>query len=229
MWQPVRSNELEILDLGSDYYSPEEYDECLSLLYKVNRLLGGFKSTERAFKALPFTPKSILEVGCGGGYLCQVLHQVFPEASITGIDLSTAAIAHAKFHCNGPNVTFSAQREKKLEYDEGSFDVVTTMLVCHHMTDEELVQFLKEAYRTCSQAVIINDLQRHFLAYASFSLIAPIAFPNRLIWNDGRLSVKRGFRRSDWIRVLKQAGFRENQWMLKWNWAFRWTLTLRKM
>lgn len=229
MWQPVRSNELEILDLGREYYSPEEYDECLSLLYKVNRLLGGFKATERAFKSLPFRPRSILEVGCGGGYLCHVLHQAFPGADITGIDLSTAAIAHAKLHCGFPKITFSVQKEKKLECAEGSFDVVTTMLVCHHMTDDELVQFLKEAYRACSQAVIINDLQRHFLAYASFSLIAPIAFPNRLIWNDGRLSVRRGFRKADWSRILKQAGFSESQWTLTWNWAFRWTLTLRKM
>jgi 2-polyprenyl-3-methyl-5-hydroxy-6-metoxy-1,4-benzoquinol methylase len=192
-------------------------------------LLGGFKATKRAFKALLSVPRSILDVGCGGGYLCQYLHQLYPEAKITGIDLSKAAVAHAKVHCASQNVSFSVQNEKRLDYAENSFDIVTTILVCHHMTDEELVQFLKEAYRTCSQAVIINDLQRHILAYVSFSLVAPILFPNRLIWNDGRPSARRAFRREDWVRLMRQAGFSDQQWTLTWNWAFRWVLTLRKM
>jgi 2-polyprenyl-3-methyl-5-hydroxy-6-metoxy-1,4-benzoquinol methylase len=75
------------------------------------------------------------------------------------------------------------QKEKTLSYPDNSFDVVTTMLVCHHMTDEEIVQFLKDSYRICKKAVIINDLQRHLLAYVSFSLIAPIIF--RLAHSNG--------------------------------------------
>jgi 2-polyprenyl-3-methyl-5-hydroxy-6-metoxy-1,4-benzoquinol methylase len=229
MWQPKRSYQPEILDLGS--YTPDEYDSCLKLLCRVNRLLGGFKATKRAFHALKSAPTSILEVGCGGGYLCQQLHRLFPQASIKGIDLSSAAISHADKELPiglRDKVSFSLQDSKNLDFKQGSFDVVTTMLVCHHMTDEELVQFLQEAYHISSKAVVINDLQRHFLAYWSFSLIAPFLFRNRLIWNDGRISVRRAFRKSDWKRLMERAGFHESQWKLTWNWAFRWTLTLRK-
>lgn len=232
MWQPERSQALEIMDLGNQYYSPQEYESCLKYLGKVNRLLGGFKATERAFKALNISPQTVLEVGCGGGYLCVYLQRLFPQSEFLGIDLSQEAISHAYRHLPKPaekRIKFAVQKNKCLEFEEDAFDVVTTILVCHHMTEEELVQFLKDAYRISSKAVIINDIHRHWLAYIGFSLLAPFAFPNRLIWHDGRTSVKRAFRREDWVKALKQAGFEESQWTLTWNWLFRWTLTLRKI
>ncbi|MCB1113016.1 MAG: methyltransferase domain-containing protein [Chlamydiia bacterium] len=231
MWQDKRSNEQEILDLGSAHYSAEEYNNCLKLLERINFFLGGFRASWKALKALNKSPASILEVGCGGGYLCQHLHRWFPYATVQGIDISSEAIDHAQKHLPvdfKKNVFFRIQDDKTIEYPDNSFDVVTTMLVCHHMTDDELVTFLQQSYRVCSQAVVINDLHRHILAYISFSLVAPFAFPNRLIWHDGRLSVRRSFHKRDWLSLLEKAGFQKHQYTLKWNPAFRWTLTIKK-
>ncbi|MDB2613644.1 methyltransferase domain-containing protein [Chlamydiales bacterium] len=228
MWQNKRCKDQELIDLGPDYYTPKEYDQCLTLLSRVNLLLGGFKATKKAFKALNTTPQTILEVGCGGGYLSRYLNSLYPQAKIRGIDISEKAIIHAKKGLSNENIAFHLQKDKTLDYQENAFDVVTTLLVCHHMTDDELITFLKESYRICSDAVIINDLHRHILAYISFSLVTPFAFPNRLIWHDGRLSVRRSFRKKEWIALLTKAGFNKNQYTLKWRWAFRWTLTLKK-
>lgn len=232
MWQDNRSTEPELLDLGNAHYSQNEYTSCLRYLQKINVLLGGFRATKRALNSLDRPPDSILEIGCGGGYLCQRMHRWFPNASILGVDISDAAIAHAKSHLpdsDRKRVIFEEQESKKLKYPDNSFDVVTTMLVCHHMTDDELIFFLQESYRICKKAVVINDLQRHLLAYLSFSCIAPILFPNRLIWHDGRLSIRRSFRQEDWVLLLEKAGFAKDQYALKWNPAFRWTLTIRKL
>lgn len=231
MWQNKRSEKKEILDLGKEHYSQEEYKSCLKFLEKINILLGGFRATRLAFQALKKKPASILEIGCGGGYLCHRLHEWFPKAKVQGIDISRDAIDHAKKHLPEDfkeKITFNIQNDKTLKFPDNSFDVVTTMLVCHHMTDDELVDFLKEGYRISSQAVIINDLHRHILAYISFSLITPFLFPHRLIWHDGRLSVRRSFRKRDWLSLLEKAGFQKHQYSLKWNRAFRWTLTIRK-
>lgn len=230
MWQNNRSSEQEILDLGPEHYSAAEYDRCLELLCRVNRVLGGFRATRKAFKALKEHPISILEVGCGGGYQCRDLHQLFPEAIITGIDINRAAIAHAKklfSNTCGDKVSFHVQQDKSLKFPDKSFDAVTATLVCHHMSDDELVLFLQECSRISSRAVIINDLHRHILAYLSYSLIAPFAFPSRLLWHDGRLSIKKSFRHRDWIGLMKKAGFNENHYELNWHWAFRWTLTIK--
>lgn len=226
MWQARRSYEQEILDLGPEHYTSEEYEHCLTLLGRINSLLGGFRATLKALKKLP-TPRSILEIGCGGGYLCRYLNSWYPQTAIRGIDISREAIAFAERH-KVENVSFSVQADKTLHFPDNSFDVVTTMLVCHHMDDEELVRFLQESYRVCREAVVINDLQRHVLAYLSYSLITPFLFANRLIWHDGRLSIRRSFRKSDWTALLEKAGFQKSRYDLKWNWAFRWTLTLRK-
>jgi ubiquinone/menaquinone biosynthesis C-methylase UbiE len=231
MWQNKRSYTQEILDKGPDHYSSHEYHHCLELLNRVNWLLGGFRASKKAFSQLKTPPESILEIGCGGGYFCQLLKRWYPQARIIGTDLNPSAIEHAIDACPldlSKTIKFELQKTLELPYLDNSFTVVTTMLVSHHMTDEELIVFLKECYRICSQAVILNDLHRHFLAYASFSFIAPLFFPNRLIWNDGRLSVKRSFQKKDWIDLLEKAGFKRDQYTLRWHWAFRWTLTLRK-
>jgi 2-polyprenyl-3-methyl-5-hydroxy-6-metoxy-1,4-benzoquinol methylase len=231
MWQSKRSLEPEILDLGPDHYTSEEYDRCLKLLSRVNHLLGGYRATRNAFRDAEIQPRSILEVGCGGGYQCQQMHQWFPHANIRGIDISLQAINHAHNHLPqsmSHAIDFHHQPAKKLDFPENSCDVVTTTLVCHHMADEELIAFLQESYRVAASAVIINDLHRHWAAYASFALIAPLVFPHRLIQHDGLLSIKRAFRKKDWLRLLEKAGFKNHQYTLKWHWAFRWTVTLIK-
>ncbi len=231
MWQDKRSQELEILDHGPSAYTLQEYNQCLKYLCRINHLLGGFHASKRAFAQLKDPFHSVLEIGCGGGYFCHMLHRWFPHAKIVGVDLSEEAISHSLQNLSKAEekfVSFEIQKNKTLEYPDNRFDVVTTMLVCHHMSDEELVVFLKESVRICKKAVIINDLQRHFLAYVSFSIIAPILFPNRLIWHDGRLSIKRALRKKEWMLLLEKAGYKKEDYTLKWNWAFRWTLTIRK-
>lgn len=227
MWQNKRSYEQEILDLGPSHYTKKEYHHCLKMLARINRLLGGFRASKKAFQKLSPPPKTILDVGCGGGDHCQRLHNWFPEANVLGIDIAAEAIDYAK-RFSTDRLTFAVQKEKSLPYETGSFDVVTAMLVCHHMTDEEFISFIKECYRISNRAVILNDLQRHSLAYLSFSALVPFIFRNRLIWNDGRLSIKRAFRKYDWIRLMETAGFKRDQYELKWHWAFRWSVILHK-
>ena len=199
MWENERSTEKELLDLGPDHYTDEEYNDCLKKLSRINSLLGGFGAMKKALKAIK--PRSFLDVGCGAGVLCQKVAHWFNETSIMGIDLNPKAIEKADRDLpDSLRNQVSFQCEKSFPSD--SFDVVTSMLVAHHFTDDELVVFIQENYRMASKFVIINDLQRHVLAYASFSILVPFLFPNRLIWHDGRLSIKRGFRKNELHALL---------------------------
>lgn len=226
MWQNNRSHQPEILDLGPGHYTQSEYAVCLKRLISINKLLGGYRAVLNSLKGRPFD--SILEIGAGGGGLSYRLGSAFPKARILGIDINNEAVRYAEEHLPGSlkNVAFMVQKDKQLDFPDRSFDVVTAMLVTHHMEDEELVAFLKESYRICRSLVVINDLQRHVLAYLSFSLLAPILFPSRLIWHDGRLSIRRSFRKGEWLALLKSAGFQKDQFSLRWCFPFRWTLTL---
>lgn len=83
-----RSQEKELLDLGSEYYIQEEYNDCLKKLFTINKLLGFFRSTVKLFKKLP-KHSSVLDVGCGGGLFLIYLSKYFPDMKMLGVDISS--------------------------------------------------------------------------------------------------------------------------------------------
>ncbi len=224
-----RSEDKEFIDLGPEFYTREEYSDCLKKLGSVGRVLGGNIATLSAFRGLKDQPASILDVGCGGGDFTRVLAKKYPLAEVVGIDFSKAAIEYAKEHPQNvklPNLTFNVPETLELKSPPKSYDVVTATLVCHHMSDQELVDFLKRAACVARKAVILNDLHRHHLAYYSYFILNPILFRNRLITHDGLLSIKRSFLKKDWISYMLQAGFKEYQYTIKWKFPFRWIITI---
>ncbi len=212
----MRSYEKEILDEGT--YTLEEYEECLSILGKIGRSFGGDRASLSAFKKT--SPNSILDVGCGGGDFCALLARRYPETQVRGIDLSEEAIAYAQKNHQAPNLSF--ERSPSLL----PADVITCTLVCHHMDDEELISFLKEARAQARQRVIINDLHRHPLTSLSFAFIAPWLYRNRLITHDGLLSIRRAFTRSDWKRYVAAAGIPKENCRISWHLGFRWIVEI---
>lgn len=225
-----RSQEKEWMDFGLQYCSLSTYQDCLWQLDRIGLYLGGDRATFKAFSKLKRSPQTILDVGCGGGLFTLRMAERYPEAKVIGIDLSPEAIAFAnerkKEFPHIRNVEFQAFASPELNYAPGSFDVVMATLVCHHLSDQEIVDFLKDAYRIANQAVIINDLHRHRIAHLSFAVIAPLLFSNRMIFHDGLLSIKRSFKRKDWQRYFKEASIPAEKCSLTWHWAFRWMVSL---
>lgn len=223
-----RSHEPELIDLGIPHYTAAEYHDCHYHLDRIGRFLGGDRATFKALQALNFIPESILDVGCGSGQFTIRLAEHYPKAKVEGTDISGEALAIAREHLKKvqnkvPHVQFSSSYLQEIPE---RFDVVTATLVTHHLSDQELISFLRQACRTAKRAVILNDLHRHFLASLSFNLIAPILFPNRLIKHDGSLSIKRAFTRQDWWRYLEAAEINKKACSVTWHWAFRWIVTI---
>lgn len=225
-----RSQQLELLDLGPSYYSKAEYENCLYQLDRIGRFTGGNIATLKTFRKVA-APQTILDVGCGGGQFTLELAKQFPEAQIVGIDISSQAIEFAEERLQETslkNVRFKIPPTSELSYLPNSFDIVTTTLVCHHMTDDQLIDFLKKSYQVATKFIIINDLHRHWLAYFGFALIAPTFFRNRLIFNDGLLSIKRAFKKKDWMNYLHAAAIPLERCSITWHWAFRWVVCIDK-
>lgn len=221
-----RSNEQELLDLGPSHYTEEEYEDCLYQLSRVGLFLGGNRATLKTLDPLP-KPNSILDMGCGGGQFAMELAKAYPEAQILGVDPSKKAIDFAKKKLKDSslkNLNFEVSSIAELSSQINNIDVILCTLVCHHLTDKEIIDFFKIAYKTAKKSIVINDLHRHRLAYLSFGLIAGIFFRNRLITHDGLLSIKRSFKRKDWIRYLQEAEIPLQKCSIRWHWAFRWVL-----
>lgn len=223
MKNTARSNEQELLDLGPSHYTQEEYEECLNQLARIGCYLGGNRATLLTLFKLS-KPQTILDVGCGGGHFAIQLAKQFPQSQVIGIDISTQAIEFAKQRLQETslkNIKFENTPSAQFAFPTDSFDIVTSTLVCHHLNDDELIEFLKDSYQIAKQAVVINDLHRHWLAYCGFALIAKACFRNRLIYHDGLLSIKRAFKRQDWIYYLNAAGIPLTCCSIHWYWPFR--------
>ncbi len=216
-----RSDRLELIDLGPQHYTQEEYLDCLHQLGKVGKYLGGDRASYQAIDHLIPRPASILDVGCGGGDFTQKLGKRYSSCQIKGIDISGEAIDYAKKHHQRNNVSFDSCL--LCNVSSKSYDVVIATLVCHHLNDDELILFLKDCTRIAKKAVIINDLHRHPLAWFAFKLSAPLIFRNRLITHDGALSIKRAFTRKDWQKYLEALHAKGK---ITWHWPFRWIVTL---
>lgn len=225
-----RSQEVEWMDLGLEYFTQDEYQHCLQQLFKVNKLLGIFTDTIKQLRFLSPTI-SVLDIGCGGGFFLLALHKRFPHMSLKGIDICPSAIAVANqalsAHPTIPAqaVSFQLQRHKSLDEVTQPIDVILATLVCHHMSDEELIQFLLQASQMAKK-IIINDLQRSFLAQGFYAVLSPLLFRNRLITHDGLISIRRGFKRKELYRLLQAASIRHYQ--IKWRFPFRWQIIISK-
>lgn len=223
-----RSYQPEWIDLGPAYYTSQEYQDCMIQLDRVGRLLGGDRATFAAFDQLGFVPDSILDVGCGGGLFTAKLAQKYPTAKVAGSDISQEALTFANTHSQLPNLEFQLSAKPQLDYPLNSFDVVTSTLVCHHLKDEDLISFLKQAIAVAKKAIILNDLHRHPLALFGFSMLAPLFFNNRLVKHDGPLSIRRAFTKQDWIHYLHAAGIPPTSYSITWHWPFRWIVRIFK-
>ena len=227
-----RSQEKELMDLGPAFYTPEEYADCLKILFKVSRVFGFFNHTVRLLRRFPANA-SLVDVGCGGGLFLLNLSKYYPQMNLRGIDVSETAIALAhnelqrwKKKKAGIKLDFELQRHMALELPKLSVDLVLTTLVCHHIDQDDLIIFLQTAYHAARKAVIINDLHRHALAYWFYKHLSPWLFRNRLITHDGLVSIQRSFTRMEWHAILRQANI--NNYRIKWCFPFRWSVILWK-
>lgn len=89
---------------------------------------------------------NILEVGCGGGSLCNIIKQNFPTCKVTGIDLDSGHIAFAKNTAKklGVDVNYYVADINSLPFDDNTFDLVFSHTVIEHLPIDI---FLKEQAR----------------------------------------------------------------------------------
>jgi SAM-dependent methyltransferase len=85
---------------------------------------------------------SLLEVGCGTGFVLSGIVQAFPNARMAGSEIYTAGLAFAAKRL--PGVELLQMDARKLPY-EAEFDVIAAFDVIEHILEDELV--LKNFHR----------------------------------------------------------------------------------
>ena len=93
-------------------------------------------------------PSRILDFGCGIGNATRALASRFPNATITGFDVSEESIAVARRMSSGQtNIQYAEGSGDRLPFDSASFDGAFTSCVFHHIEPPVRVAWARELRR----------------------------------------------------------------------------------
>lgn len=96
---------------------------------------------------------SILDAGCGEGFLTDYLARRDPSLRLTGVDMSSEAIAYAEERF-GERARFRTGNVYKLPFSDNSFDVVLCSEVLEHLDEPDLA--VRELIRVARRHVVIT-------------------------------------------------------------------------
>lgn len=97
--------------------------------------------------------QSVLDAGCGEGFVTHYLAQQNPALRLTGMDLNPEAIAYAQDHF-GDVAHFRTGSLYKLPFSDNSFDLVVCSEVLEHLEDTE--RAVSELKRVARRHVLIT-------------------------------------------------------------------------
>jgi len=106
---------------------------------------------------------SVLDVGCGNGFLQWALEKIFGE--VVGLDYSQKMLEVNP--CRRKYLGCST----KLPFADMSFDVVVASSLLHHLTEADRVQTVSEMQRVARYAVVSFEPNRNNLLIFLFALI----------------------------------------------------------
>ena len=208
-----RSYELEHLDKGD--YTPEEYEGCLAELRRVNRLLGDARALRRSLlrdiERADLRDFSVLDVGAGSGELLRVAAAWAREHGrrgfYAGLELNARSAQAIREESPEFSEIASVQGDALgLPFADDCFDYAICSLFTHHFKDDEVVTILRELSRVARRRIFVIDLHRHALAYYLYTTLGRPFLHNRLIREDGALSILRSFRPDELRPLALRAG-----------------------
>jgi ubiquinone/menaquinone biosynthesis C-methylase UbiE len=89
---------------------------------------------------------SILDIGCGKGFMVYDFQLLLPDANVRGIDISKYAIKYSMPLVKSSLIIGSAE---KLPFADKCFDLVVSINSIHNLPIEKLKKALKEINRVC--------------------------------------------------------------------------------
>ena len=193
----------------------EDYARCLRDLAALNWLTMTHRPTlrwlDRATADLPpGAAISVLDVACGHGDLLRAIHRWAARrglrATLHGIDLNPRATTVATAATPaGMAITYRTGDVFAYRPDPAP-DFIVSSQFAHHLAEPALVRFLGWLERYAERGWFIADLNRHWVPYYGFRLLAWAMGWHRIVRLDGTVSIARGFRRADLISALAAAG-----------------------
>ena len=214
-WLPLPRLEgvVELLDRPGN--SDEEVRGSLRDLERLNRHFGGTRTVllhlNRMINNRVNRPLTILDIATGGAdiprAICCWARRRNLAVTIEAVDRSDQVLAAAReWSVDCPEIRLRRAEAPQLPYPDQSFDYVLSSLFFHHLTEAQGIRLLQEMRRIGRRGVIVNDLLRSRLARLLTAITTRLFSKNRLTRHDGPMSILRGFRPEELLRMATAAG-----------------------
>lgn len=198
----------ELLD---DLDAPAPFvEKAIQNIARSNTWFGGRTAVRaglrEALRQIPPGSVSLLDLGAGAGDLAQMATR---WAARRGIPLRAIGLERH------PVVARIGQRAGlpmvlatglALPFPDGGLDVVLLSQVLHHFDETDATAMLRESARVARRAVIVADLVPSRAAERAFGVASRLLRFDPWTRADGRLSLRRGFRRPGLTRTFHAAG-----------------------
>ncbi len=134
---------------------------------------------------------SILDVGCGKGFLLYELKKLLPGAKIRGVDVSVYGIENSKEEIRS---CLSLGNANQLSFADNSFDFVYTITTLHNLYNYDLKSAIEEIQRV--------SRKHSYIAVESYRNEREKA--NLLYW---QLTCQSFFSSEEWVWLFKEYGY----------------------
>jgi tRNA (cmo5U34)-methyltransferase len=129
-------------------------------------------------RMLPFAPEDafdVLDLGAGTGLLSALLHQHFPHARYTLVDISDEMLARVRDRfagIDGVTITFS---DYSIEPLPGAFDAIVSALSVHHLDDPEKAALFRRLHHALRPGGVFINAEE---------VVAPTPALDALYWDE---------------------------------------------
>ncbi len=138
-------------------FAPLHKMNPVRLRYIRDQICRHFSLDEKKIKAL--TNMNIIDIGCGGGLICEPLSRI--GAKVTGLDADPVAIETASAHAKDQGLKIAYLNESA-ENHKKQYDVVLALEIIEHVNDPQT--FVKTCADLCKPGglIIFSTLNRTF-------------------------------------------------------------------